>query len=164
MKENSPVFFIQNVRLLTTNILPIPKHVITKLNIERYCKYYKDIRERKFSALKWYFYNDTRIKIKIFIGKEEDLESWYKITLVSNYFSSWYLIRDKLQRNFVTALCCFSVIYNAQLFLILISNECLTHNWLVPLLFGKNTSYPDYHNHIFYFNETDSILSVLVIQ
>lgn len=52
MKENSPVFFIQNVRLLTTNILPIPKHVITKLNIERYCKYYKDIRERKFSALK----------------------------------------------------------------------------------------------------------------
>lgn len=86
MKENSPVFFIQNVRPLTTNILSIPKHVITKLNIERYCKYYKDIRERKFLALKWYFYNDTRIKIKIFIGKEEDLESWYKITLISNYF------------------------------------------------------------------------------
>lgn len=75
MEENSPVFFIRNVRLSTTNILPIPKHVFTNPNIERYCKYYKDIRERKFSALKRYFYNDTRIKIKIFIGKEEDLES-----------------------------------------------------------------------------------------
>lgn len=149
MKENSPVFFIRNVRLLTTNILPIPKQVITNLNIERYCKYYEDIRERKFSALKWCFYNDTRIKTKIFIGKEEDLESWYKITLVCNYFQSWYLIQDRLQQNFLTTFCCYSVIYNAQLFLILISNECLTHHRLVLLLFGKNTSYSDYHNHHF---------------